>query len=293
MILKNREGLEEYYIPEDWYKNRAPGISAMIRVKDEEEWIGPCLESILPFFDEIIIGLDGSDRTRDIIKSFHAAKIKVFDYPYFLWSVDGKSYPDSIHDRAYYSNWLLSKTTKQIICKWDGDMVMLPCAYEDGLKLIAEKKNVVRICGYNPIAIDPVFILSRFKPMDQFEVRFFKINKHLFFIQNNEEGSLENGVPLPVAQYEKFTYDMTGMTKVFNPINWIKTSSSLHCYRIKNFITKQDKYVKKPMFIHTKYLKKNLRKDRKADWHDKAMKPGNVLDINLPKYMLKKPEDYL
>lgn len=292
MIYENREKLEKYYIAEDWHKNRMPGISAMIRIKDEEESIGPCLESILPFFDEVVMGLDCSDRTRDIINSFNSRKIKVYDYPYFLWSVNGKSYPDSIHDRAYYSNWILSKTTKSIISKWDADMIMLPDMYNDKIRNLAEGKNVVRLCGYNPINLKP-FTLSAFKPIDQFEVRFFPADKRLHFIQNDEEGILQNDMKLPPAQFEQFTYDTTGLLKVINPLNWMRAAPELHMYRIYNFVTRNDVRVKKPMFVHTKYIKKKLRDDRKAIWHDDAMKPGEQLNIDLPDYMFKKPEDYL
>ena len=292
LIYKNREGLRIYDIPEDWYVNRIPGISAMLRVKDEEEWIGPCIESILPFFDEIVVALDCSDRTKDILKSFRSSKIKIYDYPYFLGEVNGVSNPDSVHDRAYYSNWALSKTTFTVVAKWDGDMIMLPDMYTNRIQDLAKQKNIVRLCGYNPVALNP-FTLSVLKPIDQFEVRFFKVNEHLYFIQNDIEGILENDMRLPLAQFERFTYDLTGLKKVINPYNWVRVPAWYHKYRIKNYILRKDIYVKKPMFIHTKYLKKNLREDRKAIWHQEALKPGEILNIPLPEYVFKKPEDYL
>ena len=293
MILNNREKKEPWNIREDWYKNRTQGLSAMIRVKDEEETIGACIESILPFFDEIIIALDsGFDRTFDIIESFKSKKIKVYSYPFELREIDGVSNPDSLHDRAYYSNWALSKTNFDTVAKWDADMIMLKDMYIDNINILAMKKNIIRLCGYNPVSLEP-FILSKRHPIDQYEIRFFKVKPQLYFIQNDKESIQQSDMLLSKAQFESFTYDKTGVFKVFNPINWLETSPWLHHYRINNFIMHKDVYIKKPMFIHTKYIKKNLRQDRKTIWYKEALEQGETINITLPYYTTKKLEDYL
>ena len=86
---ENIEGFTDFNIKSDWYKNRKPGLSAVIRCCGEEQWIGVCIESILPFFDEIIVTLTDceQDHSEDIIKSFKSKKIKIFKYPFKIYQV--------------------------------------------------------------------------------------------------------------------------------------------------------------------------------------------------------------
>ena len=54
MHWRNREGFSEWDIPENHVERRAVGLSAMVRLRDEETWIAACLTSILPWFDEVV-----------------------------------------------------------------------------------------------------------------------------------------------------------------------------------------------------------------------------------------------
>lgn len=129
MHFTNREGLEEWNIPEHHLTRRKLGLSAMVRLKDEETWIGPCLQSILPWFDEIVCVLQPcTDATEAVIRTFDSPKIVIRHYPF-------DSYPmgpghdqcpaDSVSASAYYYNWSLAQTTRTHVCKWDGDMVAM------------------------------------------------------------------------------------------------------------------------------------------------------------------------
>lgn len=110
------------------------GISAVIRVKNEETKIYKCLSSIIDVFDEIIIVDNNSDdRTVDTIQAFQKEKdkenkIKIFYYP-FKMSLFGSEYEktpeNSVYNFAYFSNYAISKCSKKIVCKWDADMVFL------------------------------------------------------------------------------------------------------------------------------------------------------------------------
>ncbi|MBL8660778.1 MAG: hypothetical protein JNM75_13605 [Rhodospirillales bacterium] len=129
MHFTNREGLGEWNIPEDHLQRRKLGLSAMVRLKDEETWIGPCLESILPWFDEVVCVLQPcSDRTEQVIRSFNSHKIVIHHYPFdsFPMGPGHDSCPsDSVYSSAYYYNWSLAQTTRATVCKWDGDMVAM------------------------------------------------------------------------------------------------------------------------------------------------------------------------
>ena len=260
MILRNREGLQEFDIPEKWYKNRANGISAMVRVKNSERWIGPCLESIIKskIFDEIVITIDkgdGKDRSFNIIENFinrkikdceqMADKIKMYEYPFPLVpEINGDCYPDSVKDQAYYSNWSMSKTTKKVISKWDTDMIIGNKKDVYFLRKLALKNKIVRIRGYNISHLDPLGIVG----YEHYEPRFVHINKELYWYQATEKERAtqfkeERSKTRPVCNLEKFTYDNA---KLYNPF------SPMWDMRFNNWITRNDIYVRKPVFFHTK-----------------------------------------
>ena len=313
MYLKNREGIQEYNIAEDWYKKRAPGISAMIRIYNEEQWIGPCLESILPFFDEIVITVYCTDRTKEIAKSFKSDKIKIYDYPFKLEEVNGYSYKDSVHDTAYYYNWSLSKTTKTTACKWDADMIMLSNFYKYYNPIL--KKNVVRTCGYNLASLEPVR-LSKLDPYAKYDPRFFDVKKYTYWIQTppDEVKGFKFDKYEPLAKHESFLYNEANLVQSIFPL--IKKeyipSRMLYLLRLYNFISNNDIYLgskwwyflkdddlenkpKEITYLHTKYLKKNLSDPiyKLSENIKKITELGKAIDIKLPDCIFKKPEDYI
>ena len=115
---------------------RAPKtISAMFRVKNEEEYLGAALESIIDLVEEVII-VDNlsTDSTAAIIADFrhrHPAKVRDFSYPHPLARY-GDENTDLASTRAgrrspallaNYYNWCLAHCTHPFILKWDGDTV--------------------------------------------------------------------------------------------------------------------------------------------------------------------------
>lgn len=131
--FSNREGRREY----DFNLRPAhgrPGVSALVRVRNEAPKIGYCLRSILPFFDEIVLVDNGSDDgTPDIVRDIIAredpdGKIRLYSYPHRLARFGpehGATPETSVHSAVYYSNWALSHCSRRFVCKWDGDMVLI------------------------------------------------------------------------------------------------------------------------------------------------------------------------
>jgi GT2 family glycosyltransferase/tetratricopeptide (TPR) repeat protein len=72
--------------PELEYYNEKQGISCIMMLKNEAEWIEGCLENIVPMMDEFIIVNTGStDGTFDIVEKFakHAAiPVRILSYPW-------------------------------------------------------------------------------------------------------------------------------------------------------------------------------------------------------------------
>lgn len=140
---------------------RAKHISAMIRVRNEEEFLYPAVKSIEPHVDEIVI-VDNlsSDRTPTIITALrreYPDKVIPYEYPYrilrrgsenreFLGRPDGQS---SLHLSATYYNWCLRRCRGPFVLKWDGDMVATD-RFEEALKeWRASTKLVMRFKGVN------------------------------------------------------------------------------------------------------------------------------------------------
>jgi hypothetical protein len=112
-----------------------PGMSAMLRVKNEETLIEGCLDSIRDVFSEIVLIDNGStDRTAEIISRYQAendpsGKIRLYHYPFSIarcGSEHASTPEDSVHSLVYYYNWCLSKCTRSYVCKWDADMYLHP-----------------------------------------------------------------------------------------------------------------------------------------------------------------------
>lgn len=112
---------------------KRPGVSAMLRVKDEETRIVACLESIYDLFEEIVVIDNNSlDDTLELVLQFSAnrdpeSKIRVEHYPFAIsrCGTENEETPaNSVHSLAYYYNWCLSRCNRTYVCKWDADMMV-------------------------------------------------------------------------------------------------------------------------------------------------------------------------
>lgn len=92
---------------------RPQGISAIVRVKNEEEWIESSLRSVGDAVDELIVVDNGStDRTPQLLARLARAlapKLKLFAKPEL--------------DHVDLSNFALAQATYRWALKWDGDFV--------------------------------------------------------------------------------------------------------------------------------------------------------------------------
>ena len=116
---------------------KKPGLSAIVRLRNEEDFAAPSLHSILPHFDEIVIVFGGcTDRTAEIVAEFakkYPAYVKAFHYVPEVFPQGSSQHarlpPNSVHSLVHYNNFALSKATYRICCKWDGDQIADPDAF--------------------------------------------------------------------------------------------------------------------------------------------------------------------
>jgi len=93
--------------------SRLQGISIIMRVKDEVDWIGPSMQSIMRIADEIVIVDNGStDGTYEIFEDVVSREKGMVK----LWRR-----PDL--DLCELSNFALNQTRFRWVFRWDGDMI--------------------------------------------------------------------------------------------------------------------------------------------------------------------------
>lgn len=115
---------------------KKPGLSAIVRVQNEGEFLRAALDSIAPFFDEIVIVVGNSaDDTTGIAADFaasHAEQVKAYHYVPETFPLGSRKHlatpGGSVHSFVYYCNFALSKASYQIRCNWDGDQIADPRA---------------------------------------------------------------------------------------------------------------------------------------------------------------------
>jgi len=134
---------------------RKSGISVMIRVKNEEDWIGLALQSLSSFANEVVIIDNGSkDNT---VAEIQKLKSKL-PYPIML----KQNYSNDICE---ISNQALSLTSYRWVVRWDSDFI----AYTDGERDIHKlRKYLLSLNQKNYYLIYPVLINFSY---DLFHVR--------------------------------------------------------------------------------------------------------------------------
>jgi hypothetical protein len=111
-------------------------ISAMLRVKDEEEFLDVAVRSIIAGVEQVVIVDNGStDATPAVIAALSAdypAKIRSYRYPAAIARVGIETWAmlerggASPHLSGAYYNWCLRRCQHPYVLKWDGDMVASP-----------------------------------------------------------------------------------------------------------------------------------------------------------------------
>lgn len=170
---ENIEGMREWNVPE--VRERVPGLSAMLRLKNEAEFIRPCVLSILDLFDEVVCCMQNStDGTEAILRSINSPKIKIYGYPFDSLPNGpghGRQPRGSVYERAYFYNWCLAHTTREWVSKWDGDMVALPWLKE--IRKMMPGYDAIKFPGVNIVQINP-YLTSKHQPEAPTDFRFFR-----------------------------------------------------------------------------------------------------------------------
>ena len=207
--------------------SKVQGITMLLRLKDEEEWIKPCVESI-QWADQLVYCFQNStDKTEEIIRDVsYSKKSHYFHYPHDS-RPNGPGHLNQPYDefnRAYFYNWCYHKTNTKYIVKWDGDMV----AFDDLENILRKSENkfdFVTFAGINIITDNGKFFYNKKTPYCGAEPRFIKgldedpwktgelCEAYAYKIRNNLT------IKEPMYLHFKYSKSIESMTKAW-PENW-------------------------------------------------------------------------
>lgn len=232
--FENREGETDFEIPRDFTENRGRGLSAMLRLKNEAQWIRPCLISIRGVFDEIVVALQNStDDTERIVRDLGYDHVRIVHYPFdsFPNGPDhGERPADSVHAKAYFYNWTMAQTTREWVCKWDGDMVAMNWLGER-VRPLMKRAEVIRIFGVDLVGDPPIQVGERV--FNGIEPRFFRVRPSRFYAMGprteylrlplrdrvSRKLKLQPTIPDPAFLHFKWAKSLESATKAW-PENW-------------------------------------------------------------------------
>lgn len=129
--------------------SRLPGISGFMRLKDEELYLDAAIKSHIEHVDELILVFNNcTDSTPEICRKWqndYPEKVKVFEYtPYVfpLGTVESRTLPPNDPSTlASFYNYALSKTTRKIAIKIDGDHIAIPGVFSKAAQQARELKD--------------------------------------------------------------------------------------------------------------------------------------------------------
>ncbi len=164
--IANREGIPEYDVHWSW-QDRAltPGLTAVVRVKDEARNLPWVLPPLLAAVDRVVlVDNQSGDGTADVArvvaeKVGASAKLTVTAYPFDVSRCGSEHLAtpgDSVHSLTHFYNWSFSHTTTRYSMKMDGDMVLTPegVAALSDLSWLVQNEEVVVAFQHNPLYVE-------------------------------------------------------------------------------------------------------------------------------------------
>ena len=141
--------------------SRSPGLSGLVRLRDEEVWARLALESYVGWCDELVVVTNFcTDRTPEIVEAFrveHAGKVRVYDYPHEIWPMGpghDRCPPGDPRASAALYQFTQERSTRTHVVKLDGDMVMMDWAGSEIRRLMAEGHDRIRFHGTDLVGDD-------------------------------------------------------------------------------------------------------------------------------------------
>lgn len=234
---------------------RKPGISAYMRIKNEEQFVRLAIESHLPFYDEIIACYnDCTDNTEAILLDLqqqYPDKIRLFHYlpkVHMYGTTAHKNTPgNSVHSFANYSNYALSQCAYCVAAKLDADHLAIPKNLAPLIQTIrndiaAGKQKFYYFSGVNLILKDGEILCGWYKEYPfsgNSDIFYHPVNEKLHFWQGhsvekfNEPKKIEN-------EYMGIMYFHLNFLKTLHLDQFKISDSGYHAMSLADFSTQSN-----------------------------------------------------
>jgi len=205
-MIKNIEKIEKYYYPADLSKNRKPGVSAICRCKNEEEFCIPSILSVKDFFDEIIVILNNcTDKTPILLNALKLPNMKIFYYDEDIIEAGPRKVDISdlsTKSIVYYTNYCISLSSYEWIYRWDLDNIAL--SNFNDLRNIINKNELNWVEDRAFDIVNDSWIGSQ--QMVSFEKRLIRIKDNVRYISSPNRYAEQAYIPGIGMRIEKPTF---------------------------------------------------------------------------------------
>ena len=154
---------DKYRVDKSLFNNkRKPGVSGILRVKNDAEFVGAAIDSCIEALDELVIVYnDCTDESPKIIREKYeqySDKISFYEYepPIYANNLSEEEYEfiksqpmDSPHLLASYYNFALSKVNYEFVLKIDADQIY----FSDELRKLCDAYRSVRKSFIGPLEL--------------------------------------------------------------------------------------------------------------------------------------------
>ncbi len=184
-------------------RGRRPGISGFMRLRNEEDFVGPVVSSTIDSLDELVIVMNRcNDSTPSIVENLrrlHPEKIVAIRYEPHVYppgSEAHRSLPmDSPHSYVNYQNFSLARTTCRTAVLIDGDDLFVPPLFSNAASMVrrGELRLPVGFSGVNLWDESGEVFVSAERPLNfGIDRGFFRVTNRTFYVHH--------------ANYAVFTY---------------------------------------------------------------------------------------
>lgn len=243
-ILNNIEWFTEYNIPIWWfYEKKQKWISWIARLKNADHFLELCIESHLPFLDELIlVDNQSADKTKEICKKLAKKypKIKFYEYPFNVFppSENNDKIPaNSVHSLAYYYNRCFSKSKYSHVMKVDDDNLLVAEKW-DNIRKVALESNDLSIYYWINLIKDEKWDFKTIKWHEYlwyfWDHYIYKVTPYTFFLQSKICEHFQNNLKyrrcwfsffhLKFLKPDLWYHNLNGWLKK-NIIKWLKSSN--------------------------------------------------------------------
>jgi len=177
MLVKNVENKGQFFYPSDLSLNRKDGVSAIVRIKNEDEFIIPSLLSTQDFFDEFIIILNKcTDKTEELLRLLNLPNAKIYYYNEDVVPAGPESLgldANSVNHIVYYTNYCISLSNNNWIYRWDADHIATSVFFDLKHLIKSDKYTSIEDRGFD--IVGPQCNMLGSQQMCSFEKRLVKI----------------------------------------------------------------------------------------------------------------------